>query len=278
MSIKKASGKPTILMVHGAFGGGWAFENFQSYFEARGYRCVAPDLRHHDAAPDRQVSMELARTSLKDYRRDLEALIETLDGEIILMGHSMGGLLCQMLAARGHGARMVLLAPSPPAGIIPASSMEMLTSFGVFASGMGWGQNILAPDRKTAADHALSHMSDAPKKAILDRLTSESGYALFEIMCWMMDPQQASRVDARKVICPVLALAGSHDPINPPDTVRQIARRYGARADYYSFDKVSHWLLDGPNWRKIAEHCADWLERPLKKEPGNAAADATISG
>lgn len=278
MSSKKSRGKPTILMVHGAFGGGWAFENFQNYFEARGYRCVAPDLRHHGAARHGQVSMELARTGLKDYRRDLEALLETLDGEIILMGHSMGGLLCQMLAARGHGSRMVLLAPSPPAGIIPASSMEMLTAFGTFASGMGWGQSILAPDRKTAADHALSHMPGASKKAILDRLVPESGYALFEIMCWMMDPQQSSRVDARKVIYPVLALAGSHDPINPPDTVRQIARRYGARADFYSFSEVSHWLLDGPQWRQIAEHCADWLERPLKKEQSDATAGATIGG
>lgn len=42
--------------------------------------------------------------------------------------------------------------------------MEMLTSFGVFASGMGWGQNILAPDRKTAADHALAHMPGDTKK------------------------------------------------------------------------------------------------------------------
>ncbi len=278
MNGKKSRGKSTILMVHGAFGGGWAFENFQGYFEARGYRCVAPDLRHHGEVPDRQVPTALARTGLKDYRRDLEALIATLDGEIILMGHSMGGLLCQMLAARGHGSRMVLLAPSPPSGIIPASSMEMLTSFGIFASGMGWGQNILAPDKKTAADHALSHIPDPAKKAILERLTSESGYALFEIMCWMMDPQQASRVDAGKVTCPVLAIAGSHDGINAPDTVRQVARRYGDRADFHSFDKVSHWLLDGPQWREIAEHCAEWLERPLKKEQSNATTGATIGG
>ncbi len=278
MSASNVLGKPAILMVHGAFGGGWAFDKFQGFFEARGYRCIAPDLRHHGQPGDRQPSQELASTSLLDYLRDIEALIETLDGEFVLIGHSMGGLLCQMLAARGHGAGLGLLAPSPPAGIIPATSMEMLTAFGIFASGMGWGQSSLAPDRRTAADHALSHMSGAPKKAILDRLSPESGYALFEIMCWMLDPKQASRVDARKVTCPVLAVAGSRDAINAPDTVRQIARRYGDRADFHSFNEVSHWLLDGPRWREIAEHCADWLERPLKKEPGNAAADATISG
>jgi pimeloyl-ACP methyl ester carboxylesterase len=270
--------KPAILMVHGAFGGGWAFENFQQFFEARDYRCIAPDLRHH-TAPTAAASSKLAATSLLDYVRDLEELIVTLDGPFVLMGHSMGGLLCQMLAARGHApAGLVLLAPSPPAGIIPASSMEMLTAFGIFASGMGWGQSSLAPDRYTAAEHALSHIPGPSKKVILDRLSAESGYALFEIMCWMMDAQQASRVDAAKVKCPVLAIAGSHDPINTPDTVRQIARRYGDRAEFHCFEKVSHWLLDGPQWPDIAQHCADWLERPLKKEQSNAAAGAAIGG
>jgi len=271
MSVAITAANTTILMVHGAFSGGWAFEKFQDFFEARGYRCIAPDLRHHGPMQNGKVPAALASISLKDYLRDLEALIENLEGEIILMGHSMGGLLCQMLAARGHGARAVLLAPSPPAGIIPASSMEMLTSFGIFASGMGWGQSILAPDRKTAAQFALSHMEKADKKAILDRLSSESGYALFEIMCWMMDPRQASRVDTSKPACPVLALAGGLDSINAPDTVRQIALRYGAKSDFHCFDEVSHWMLDGPDWRNIAEHCANWLERSLDLQPEKAA-------
>ena len=272
MKQKSAAAKPAILMVHGAFGGGWAFENFQEYLETRGYHCLTPDLRHHAPSGGRASGQDLARTSLLHYLSDLEALIDGHEGEIVLMGHSMGGLLCQMLAARGHGARMVLLASSPPAGIFPASSMEMLTSFGVFASGMGWGQSSLAPDRATASQYAMSHIPDLPKKTILDRLSPESGYALFEIMCWMMDPQQASRVDASRVACPVLSIAGSHDTINAPDTVRQIARRYGAQSDYHCFDAVGHWLLDGPKWRDIAEHCADWLDGALNIGRGNQAS------
>lgn len=272
MKRKGAFKKPRILMVHGAFGGGWAFEKFQEYFENRGYACLAPDLRHHNGAVGRTVSPELGRTSLLHYVSDLEALIDALDDEPVLMGHSMGGLLCQMLAARGRGSAVILLAPSPPAGIFPASHMEMLTSFGIFASGMGWGQRSLAPDRQAAAIHAMAHIPDLPKKAILDRMSHESGYALFEIMCWMMDPQQAARVDASRVRQPVLAVVGNHDTVNPPDTVRQIALRYGEQAEYRSFDNVGHWLLDGPDWRNIAEHCALWLERLLITEQGDAAS------
>ena len=52
-----------------------------------------------------------------------------------IMGHSMGGLLCQMLAARGYGKAMLLLAPSPPAGILPSTPFEFFSSASIWASG-----------------------------------------------------------------------------------------------------------------------------------------------
>lgn len=71
-------------------------------------------------------------------------------------------------------------------------------------------------------------------------------------MCWMMDPQQVSRVDALQVKLPVLAAVGGDDTINRPDTVRQIAQRYGERAEFQDFNGIGHWLLDGPGWQDIA--------------------------
>ena len=68
----------------------------------------------------------------------------------------------------------------------------------------------------------------------------------------MMDPQQVSRVDALQVKLPVLAAVGGDDTINRPDTVRQIAQRYGERAEFQDFNGIGHWLLDGPGWQDIA--------------------------
>ncbi|MEQ1889861.1 MAG: alpha/beta hydrolase [Alphaproteobacteria bacterium] len=266
--------KPAILMVHGAFAGGWAFDKFRTYFEARGYVCLSPDLRHHTRSARALPVRELGHTSLLDYAHDLEILIKSLDAPPVLMGHSMGGLLCQILAARGLGSRMVLLAPSPPSGITPSSSLEQMAAFGIFASGMGWGQ-MVEPDFDTAATHALSHMPGVQQRKFFEMMTAESGTALFEIMCWMLDMRGASRVNAKNVTCPVLALAGSADPINSPATVRQIARRYGERASYHCFNGVSHWLLDGPRWRETALYCSEWLARPLKMERSDAAVRTT---
>ena len=39
--------KPGVIMVHGGFCGGWAFDAFRQPFEAAGYECLAPNLRGH---------------------------------------------------------------------------------------------------------------------------------------------------------------------------------------------------------------------------------------
>jgi hypothetical protein len=38
----------TIMMVHGTCGGSWAWDNYKSYFEQKGYQCIRPALRYHD--------------------------------------------------------------------------------------------------------------------------------------------------------------------------------------------------------------------------------------
>jgi len=62
-----------IVMIHGAFCGGWAFDDFRKPFEAKGYAVTAPTLRYHDCG--REPPAALGKTSLIDYAADLEKLI-----------------------------------------------------------------------------------------------------------------------------------------------------------------------------------------------------------
>jgi len=64
-----------------------------------GYRCLTPLLRHHDVDPKDKPHPELGCVSLLDYADDLEKEIRTLDEKPVIIGHSMGGLLTQILEA-----------------------------------------------------------------------------------------------------------------------------------------------------------------------------------
>ena len=109
-------------MIHGAFCGPWSLDGLKEKFEAAGYRVTAPALRFHDVKP---APAALGTTGLDDYAADLEEEIEALKAPPILVGHSMGGLLAQMLAARTDVAALILLAPSAPWGVPPTTLFEI---------------------------------------------------------------------------------------------------------------------------------------------------------
>jgi len=103
----------TIFMVHGMYSGPWVWEKYVPFFRERGWRCVTTTLRHHDIEPGWTPPAELATTSVLDYAADLEAEIRALGEQPVIMGHSMGGLLAQMLAARSLTRRRPHSVPVP---------------------------------------------------------------------------------------------------------------------------------------------------------------------
>lgn len=99
----------TIFMIHGMWCGAWYWDNYKGFFEDKGYRCVTTTLRFHDVDPGETPHPRLGATSLLDYAEDLEEEIRQLGDKPIIMGHSMGGLLTQILGGRGLAKVLVLL-------------------------------------------------------------------------------------------------------------------------------------------------------------------------
>ena len=103
-----------IFMIHGMMAGPWCWDNYKNYFERKGYGCIAPALKFHDVNANDIPDPQLGTTSLLDYAADLEEQIKEFEEPPILMGHSMGGLLTQILASRGCAKAAILLTPAPP--------------------------------------------------------------------------------------------------------------------------------------------------------------------
>lgn len=252
-----------VVMIHGAFCGGWAFDHWRALFESRGYEVHAPTLRHHDCG-DAPPS-ELGNTSIRDYVADLEQFLDSLDENPILIGHSMGGLIAQMLAARRDVHALVLLAPSAPWGVLPSTPFEFASAQALYLAGDFWNRR-LAPTHWIAAANALDNVPEDEHDAILHRFVPESGLATFEIMHWPMDFKRATHIDPADVSCPILCLVGARDRINPPGTVRRVAQRYRGRATYNELEGHSHWLIGEPGWEHIAGLALDWLEEAATLE------------
>jgi pimeloyl-ACP methyl ester carboxylesterase len=244
--------KPPVLMIHGGFCGPWAWDEFAARFRAAGYDVTAPALRYHDGARP-----ALATTSLLDYAADLEKQIAQMASPPILIGHSMGGLLAQMLAARRKVAAAILLAPTAPWGVPPSTLFEIGTAQSLMLR-VGFWSMILEPDPKAAVAHSLDRLPEDRRKQVLEKLCPESGRATFEALHWGLDMRRASEVDIRKVTCPLLFLTGSGDRISPPGTVQRTAALY-KNSSFEIMPDMSHWLIGEPGWEAVCDRSLAWL-------------------
>jgi len=250
----------TLFLIHGMWGGPWCWERYIPFLQSKGYDCIAATLRHHACDPAVPPNPQVGRTSLLDYAADLELEIRRLLGTPIIMGHSMGGLLAQMLAARGLAERLVLLTPAAPAGIWGITSSVIRGFLSAQLKWCFWRR----PIRPTFNEFVYSSAHLLPpeeRKEAYSRLVYDSGRAAFEMGYWFLDSRRASRVDASRVTCPTLIVGGGRDRITPASVVRKVAARYARVATYREFPDHAHWVLAEPGWQDVAEVVGGWLEQ-----------------
>jgi non-heme chloroperoxidase len=251
--------KETIVMIHGMWGTARIWDRFRTWFEAAGHRCIVPTLRFHDLAAGAAPDPALGRTSLVDYVDDLAGEIQRLREPPVIMGHSMGGLLAQMLGARGLAKSLVLLAPAPPAGLLYWNTSAVLTLLSEVTRPGFWKK----PVRVTFGECARGIFNRCPEEQRTELYAAwvhESGRATFETAFWYLDRRRTSTVDESRVTCPVMMLAGKDDRLVPLVIARRIAKKYPTMALYRELDGHAHMLQVEPGWEKIAATAKDWIE------------------
>jgi pimeloyl-ACP methyl ester carboxylesterase len=242
-----------IVMVHGAFCGGWSYEAFRAPFEAQGLKVIAPDLRGHGAGePDQAV----IGVSMTDYAADIAKLCDSQPEPPVLLGHSMGGLVALLAARRSKIRALVLLAPSPPWGVAASSLEEAATAFGVQVMG-AFSSGALQAERGLMRTYSLDRMSPDDREAAIARLRPESGQAVRETLNWWLDPFMTTSVGPGPMAMPSLVLCGQRDLVHSPTTAKAVAERIAA--DFEVMPGMSHWLVGEPGWEIVASKVLAWL-------------------
>lgn len=249
----------TLFMIHGMFCGAWAWDNYRHFWGDKGYQCIPVTLRYHDISPDAAPDPRLGTASLLDYAADLENEIRRLDDTPILVGHSMGALLSQILVSRGLGKAAVLLTPASPAGIM-ALKPSVIRSFRDSLTRWGFWKKPMRLSFRSAAYAVLNRMPPEQQKQVYSRFVYESGRASAEIGFWFLDAGQAAKVDESQISCPILVIGCSQDKITPISVVQKVAAKYKTVSDYVEFTDHAHWVFAEPGWQDIASHVDQWIK------------------
>jgi pimeloyl-ACP methyl ester carboxylesterase len=233
----RESGAP-LLFVHGLFAAGWMFERWMTYFAERGRVAYALDLRGHGASG--RVT-DLGRVSLGDYVDDALCATRAL-GNVIVIGHSMGGLIAQRLAELDTVAAAVLVSPAPPRGI-PLISLRLMTRQAKYLPALLRSGEIRV-QRSDADAIIMNRIPPVERPAVFARFQPDSGRASREIVLG------AVAVNERQVRCPVIAFAGDDDRFIPLRVARRVAVKYGAPLRV--LPGRAHLMMQEPGWREAA--------------------------
>ena len=105
-----------VVLIHGTWLRGDSWADTRAEFEQRGCTVHTPTLRFHELPLD-EGAKKVGSVSLRDYADDFVALVESLDSPPLILGHSLGGLIAQLVGARVQHAGLVAACTAPAAGI-----------------------------------------------------------------------------------------------------------------------------------------------------------------
>lgn len=231
-------GSKTIVFIHGMMGDGGYWEAWKHFFEARGYQCHTPTLPAHDRGFDETPDPRLSQLGIADYVEHIRSFMLTLDERPILIGHSMGALITQLLIADGLAIKSVLIAPAPPAGIFALSPSVIRSFLPIVLTCCFWKKAIRLSE--PGARYALSNLlSDHEASSLYKKGRWESGRAVAQMGLWFLDPKRTTSVDEHKVTTPLLVIAGGQDHSIPPTLARKIAFKYPT-AHYLEYSDHAH--------------------------------------
>jgi pimeloyl-ACP methyl ester carboxylesterase len=258
-----------LMLIHGAWLSARSWEQFAEYFSARGFDVSAPEWprKHGDVAALRDDADEIAGLGLTEIVDHYATLIGELDEPPVLIGHSFGGLIVELLLDRGLGRAGVAMSPAPPKGILilPFSSLKAAspalahpsTRRGTVALTLDeftYGfVNTFAPEDAAAAYERYA----VPETG---RIFYEAGLANFSLH----PPTEIHFENDERA--PLLIVGAEKDHTVPASVSRAQYKKYEhspARTDYIEFEGRPHLFVVGDGASEVASAIDSWLDGVL---------------
>ena len=268
----------TVVLVHGLWMTPRSWEHWVTHYEGRGFRVLTP------AYPGFEVEVEALRADTTPIAEadivatidHLVSVVRSVDTPPIIMGHSFGGALTQMLLARGLGAAGVAIDSAPTEGVRVNPVSQIKSLFPALNN----------PAKRHQAVGFTAEQFHYAFTNTLDAEASQAAYDRYAIAApgkWVWDyglianfkpGHQETWVDYSADRAPLLFIAGAEDHIMPPSVNKSNYKHYKkspALTEYVELEGRDHWTCAAPGWEAVADQALDWAvehAQPLRSTAG----------
>lgn len=258
--MKKIQSK-TIVFITGAYVSHACWDHWRSYFEELGYTTIAPPWLHKnaDAATlrNRHPDAALAGVSLPDLLQYHIDIIKKLPEKPILIGHSFGGLMSQVILNKGYAAACIAIHAVPPQGVIPYEFAFLKSNTATLGYFTSLKKTFLMSFQKWQYAFTNGLPFDLQESSYYELVTPESKRVARGGL------GMAAHVDFSKEHEPLLLLAGTADQCIPAHLCKRVFKHYQSKSsvtDYVEKDR-NHFVLGLPTWKEDAAFIYNWIKQ-----------------
>ena len=259
----------TLVLIHGLWMTPLSWEHWVDRYAAAGLRVLAPAWPGADLPVERfrRDPSGVAGVGVAEIADHYEWIIRALRRPPVIIGHSFGGAVTQILLGRGLGAAGVAIDCAPVKGVLRLPLSTLRVGYVALRN----PANRRRPVSLTAAQfhYAFTNtLTRTQSDAVYQRYCVPGpGRTVFQATFANFAPHAATTVNFRNnERAPLLLIAGGKDHFAPAAVTRSNFKCYRhsrAVTDFVEYPDRSHYTLGQDGWEAVADYALNWATRQI---------------
>ena len=257
--------KKKIVFIHGLWIHASSWQPWMDFFNQHGYETLNPAWPGDSAtvAESGANPQGIANRGVTEITDSYAKLIATLPEPPIVIGHSFGGLIAQIILSKGIAAAGVAIDPAPIKGVWQLPFSALKASFPVLGNPFNLKRAISLTFNQFKYGFANA-VPEHEAKELYDYWTIPApGRPLFQAATATFAGTETKVNTANITRGPLLITGGGKDHIAPPILGKASLNKYSKSVitDFKLFEGRGHSLIVDSGWKEVAEFILAWLNK-----------------
>jgi pimeloyl-ACP methyl ester carboxylesterase len=265
-----ATGRRPVIFIHGLWLLPSSWDRWARLFEDAGYVALTPGWPDDpETTAEANAHPEvMAKKTVGQVADHFAQIAYGLERKPVVIGHSFGGLLAQVLAGRGLSSATVAIDPAPFRGVLPLPFSALKSAFPVL--GNPANRDRAVPLTYDQFRYAFANAVDETEAEALYKqfAVPAPGAPLFQAATSNFNPWTEAKVDlANPDRGPLLVMSGEHDHTVPHAVAHaayELQRKNPGVTEFIEMKGRGHALTIDHGWREVAETALAFADRFVK--------------
>jgi len=256
-----------VVFVHGLWLLPSSWDRWVTLFEEAGYVALTPGWPDDpqtvaEAKAHPEVFAGKGIGDIADYE---ESIIRKLDRKPVVIGHSFGGLLTEILAGRGLATASVAISPAPFRGVLPLPISALRAASVALRNPANWNRAVPLTYEQFRYSFANAVGEDEAKELYLGYSVPGPGEPLFQAAAANLNPWSEAKVNTKNPERgPMLIISADSDHTVPwaiANASYKLEKRNEGVTEIVKMEGRGHALVIDKGWREVAETALAFVRR-----------------